>query len=235
MDNSQKLLDKIQSEHIKQKKRLLFIAKNVFFWVLFSISILIGGAAISVIIFALRQSDFEILEHITHSRIEFFVGMLPIIWIVFSIIFLGISIWGISETKKGYKYNPLTIVSGSLLFSVLLGIVFYFSGGAQGVEAIFAKNVPGYQSVMEKKLAVWSMPQEGFLSGTIISIDDVIKLKDWDGQEWQINASEAFIRGRTKLTEGEQIKIIGVLESGNIFKAQEIRPWNGMGNNSQNH
>ncbi|MBU2566601.1 hypothetical protein KKG46_03515 [Patescibacteria group bacterium] len=235
MENSKKLLEKIQSENVKQKNRLEFKAKNIFFWILFFFSVLIGGLAMSVIIYIFSQAEFDLLEHITHSRLEFFLGMLPILWIVFSILFLGISIWGIRSTKKGYKYSPLVIVASSLLFSAILGVVFYYSGGAKNLDNIFAKNIPGYQSVEEKRLLVWSMPEDGFLSGTIFSIENGILLKDWNGKEWQIDTSNAFIRGRVSIQIGEQVKIIGSIERNNIFRATEVRPWNGQGGNGTMH
>lgn len=235
MENAKKLLEKIQHDHVTQKSRFEFTAKNVLFWMLFSASILIGGLAFSVMIFAFSQTEFDLIEHLTHSRIEFILSMLPILWIILTGIFAILSIWGVRHTKKGYKYSPLTVIGGSILCSIVLGTVFYLSGGAERFEAIFARNVPGYQSVEEKKLTTWSNPEQGFISGTIQSTGTTILLKDWNGDDWQIDTTNALIRGRASMNVGSQIKIIGELQQDNQFKAEEIRPWNGNGRNQGMH
>lgn len=234
MKNSEKLLDKIQNENIQQRNRFKFTARNILFWTLFSIGIITGGIAFSVIIYTAIQTDFDILDHIQHSRIEFLLGLLPIFWIVFAIIFLIISLSGIKATKRGYKYNPLLVFAGTIACSFVLGIIFYFSGGAQKIESIFAKNFPGYQSVNDKKLATWLNPNDGFLSGTIVWAEEsVIQLKDWEGKDWRVDLEDALIRGRAVIKEGEQIKLIGTLTGASDFSASEIRPWNGAGRHSQ--
>ncbi|MDF1497664.1 MAG: hypothetical protein P1P90_06480 [Patescibacteria group bacterium] len=234
MENSQKLLDKIQKENIEQRKKSEFAAKNIFFWTMFTLSVLIGGLATSVLIFAFGQTEFDLLSHITHSRVELFLGMLPIVWIFFSFVFLAASIALLRKTKKGYKYSPVLVLMGNLIMSLILGTVIYFSGGAVKIESIFAKNVPGYQSVEEKKTAIWSAPEDGFLSGTIISVENEVILQDWNGKDWKIDTKDALIRGRVSMRIGEEVKIIGEMSSEGLFKASEIRPWKGQGNGA-NH
>ena len=46
-------------------------------------------------------------------------------------------------------------------------------------------------------------------------------------KEWKIDFTNALVRGRMPLNKGEKIKIIGKISEGNIFVAEEIRPWGG--------
>lgn len=232
MKNSQKMLEKIHSRKVVQKSRLGFVLKNSFFWIIFSLSVIVGTISFSIIIFAFSQSEYDIISHISHSRIEFIMGFLPLFWIIFCIIFLLISFFGIRYTKTGYRYPVFIIFSSSFIFSLIFGVVLFFSGGAEKIELIFSKNVSMYKSIEEKKIMFWSMPKNGFLSGIINNkIGDIIFVKGFNGNNWQIKYNDAVVRGKIELEKGDIIKIIGKLEN-NIFIAKEIRPWKGQGNNS---
>jgi hypothetical protein len=230
MKNSEKLLDKIASQEVPQKSRKEFVLRNIFFWSLFVLSILIGGISFSVILFAFGQTEFDLIAHITHSKIEFFLGLLPFFWIVTSVVLFLVSIFGIRHTKTGYRYSSYLIFGSSILLSIILGTSIYYTGGAERIERIFAENVPLYKGLEEKRIALWSMPEEGFLSGVIIEKGDVIKIEDWDGKLWDIDISDAIVRGRVSLEVDEKIKIIGQIIGDDSFTAKEVRPWDGQGN-----
>jgi len=227
MKNSQKLLEKIQVRKITQKSRLKFVLKNSLFWTLFALSIIIGGLSFSVILFVLNETEFDLLSQITDSKVELFLGILPFFWVISCVIFLLISIFGIRHTKIGYRYSPFWVFGSSVILSIILGTSFFFTGGAGKIEQIFAENIPIYESVVEKKIALWSMPEQGFLSGEIIEKKEILIIKDWSGKKWKINFENALMRGKMSLNKGEKIKIIGKMSEDIIFIAKEIRPWEG--------
>ena len=229
MKNSQKLLEKIQSEKIPQKSRGLFVLKNIFFWLLFAFSIIIGGLSFSIILFAFNQTDFDLLSHIPNSKIELLLGLLPFFWIISCLIFLLISIFGIRHTKTGYRYSPLLVFSSSIVLSIVLGTVLFFSGGAEKMERIFSENVPVYKSLEERKISRWSLPENGFLSGKIVGKEENLIIEDWNGKKWEIDFKNAIIKGRLSLEKDEEIKIIGKMSESDIFIATQIGPWERMG------
>ena len=229
MKNSQKLLEKILSKKISQRSRLRFVLKNISFWVLFVFSIIIGGLSFSVILFAFNQADLDILSHITDSKIEFFLGFLPLFWIISCAAFLLISIFGIRHTKTGYRHSPLLIVGSSIVLSIILGTSLFFTGGAEKMERIFAENIPVYKSLDERKIARWSRPEKGFLSGEIIKKEETVTIEDWDGKEWEIDIENAVVKGRLLLEKDEKIKIIGKISEDGTFIATGIGPWERQG------
>ena len=229
MKNSQKLLEKIQSEKVSQRSRELFILRNIFFWTLFVFSIIVGGLSFSVILFAFNQTDFDLLSHVPNSKIELFLGLLPFFWIISCLVFLLISIFGIRHTKTGYRYSPLLVFSSSIILSIMLGTTFFLSGGAEKMERVFSENVSVYKSLEERKISRWSRPEDGFLSGTIIEKDETIIVKDWNGRKWEVGFENAIIKGRISLEKNEKIKIIGEISKDNIFIATQIGPWERLG------
>ena len=225
MKNYEKLLKTIRSKKIIQKSRQKFVLKNIFFWSLFVFSIIIGGLAFSVILFAFNQVEFDLFSHITDSKIEFFLGLLPFFWIISCIVFLLISIFGIRHTKTGYRYSLFWVFGSSILLSIILGTSLFFAGGAEKMEQIFAENISVYKSLEEKKISRWSRAEEGFLSGEIIEKKETLIIKDWNNKKWEIDFKNAVIKGRISLEKDEKIKIIGKISKNNFFTAIEIRPW----------
>jgi len=230
MKNSQKLLKKIQKQRISQKSRLQFNLKNIFFWALFAFSIIIGGLSFSVILFAFSQTDFDLLSNIPNSKIELFLGLLPFFWIFSSLLFLFISIFGIRHTKTGYRYSPLLVFGSSIILSIILGTSLFFTGGAERMEQIFAENISIYESLEERKVARWSLPENGFLSGRIIKKEKaVIIIEDWNGKKWEVDFRGAIIKGRVFLEKNEKIKIVGKISENDTFVARQIGPWERIG------
>lgn len=227
---SQKLINKIVSEDIKPSPRWHFVFKNYIFWIVFFMFIIFGSIAFSIILYAVAESDFNLLMSLSHSRIQFLIASLPFLWILFLIIFLIISIFGIRHTKTGYRYPLLKILSINIVISILLGVLFFYTGGAERMEQIFAENIPAYRGIEENKISRWSDPESGFLAGVIIEDNNgIILIEDLSGKKWEISIQEIIISQRLSLEIGEKIKIIGEILEDNIFAAKEIRGWEGWG------
>jgi len=230
MKNSQKLLQKITSRKVVQKSRLCFVLKNALWWSLFVLSVIIGSLAFSVIIFAFYQTDFISIFHVHHFPVELFLGLLPLFWIFSLLFFLFFAIFGVRHTKTGYRYSLFLVFGSSIVFSVIFGTLLFFVGGAKEIEYIFARTVPLYKSIEEKKVAHWLMPEAGFLSGNIITKNNkTLILRDWKGRIWKVYLKNTLIRKEVLLEKEKGIKIIGRIMGKNGFIAEEIRPWKGGG------
>ncbi|MCF8374690.1 MAG: hypothetical protein K9H64_23930 [Bacteroidales bacterium] len=205
---------------------------------IFLFAIVIGSLAFSVILFAIQQIDFNLIIHMSHSWFEFALGLVPFFWIISLAILLSISFFSFRKSKKGYKFTAISLLSYCTALSILLGTFFFISGGAKWLENSFAINVSLYESVQDKKIKMWSMPDEGYLSGTIESLNDsAFSLSDFNATKWTVDFHGADIISSVRMRVGEKIKIIGKMTSKNQFKAEKIRPWGGedrLKNNSEN-
>jgi hypothetical protein len=230
MKGSEKLIATIKEQDIRQVPKWRFLVKNGLAWVVFLIAVLLGAGAFSVILFAIQQTDFNVVNHLAHSRLELFLGLLPFVWLSFLIVFLLVAFHSVQYSKKGYKFTVAKRFGFSAGLSILLGTLFFIGGGAHQLEHAFAVNVELYESIQQKKMKLWSMPEDGYLSGKIEAVnDDYLQLKDFNGTTWQVSYDSAFIAPVVQLEPGETIKMIGKMTSENGFKAQEIRPWGGRG------
>jgi heme/copper-type cytochrome/quinol oxidase subunit 2 len=229
MDNAEKIIEMIREKEMKPKARWRFTIKNSLSWAAFIIAVLFGALAFSVILFAIQQSDFSLIAHMSHSIFEFMLGLIPLIWIIFLIVFLVIAIFSIKNSRKGYKFTSLSLAGFCTALSILTGALFFISGGAGWLENAFATNVRQYESIEERKTSVWTKPEDGYLSGTILSVGDTIfEMEDFKGKSWNIEFREADIVPSISIVDGEKIKMTGKMTSDNTFKADKILPWGGF-------
>ena len=230
MTNSDRFMSKIKEENIKPIPRWRFTSKNIIIWLIVLFSVICGALAFSIILFAIQTIEFNLISHMSHSSIALWLGLLPFLWIITLLVFLIASIFGLKNTRKGYKFSIRRLVTINVVLSILLGTLFFVGGGANWLENAFAVNVGIYEGINEKKAKMWSMPEEGYLSGIIQAVDDTsMTLHDFNEDTWIIDLQDARISSIVNLEKGEKIKIIGNVTSKNCFRAKEVRPWDGFG------
>jgi hypothetical protein len=228
MKRSEKLMQTIKEQDIRPYAQSRIMGQRLLLWSSFGIAVILGALAFSVILFAVQQADFSILQHLSHSRLELFLGLLPFLWLAFLAAFLLLAMWRLQRAPRGYKFNSFRLAAFSALLSILLGTAFFLAGGAQQLEEAFALRVSFYESVQQKKIQVWSMPEAGYLSGQVqFTTPTEMQLLDFQGQEWSIDFSEAFIPSFIELLPTDTIKIVGKPTGDHTFTAKEIRPWGG--------
>lgn len=229
MDNAEKIIEMIREKEIKPKARWRFTVKNFLMSTVFILGVVFGALAFSVILFAIQQSDFSLIAHMDHTFWEFTLGLIPILWIIFLIVFLGIAIVSIKYSRKGYKFTPLSVAGFCTALSILTGTLFFISGGASWLDNKFAASISQYESIEARKIKTWTAPEDGYLSGTILSLDDTtFSMKDFNGKVWEIGFSKADVVPSVILADGEKIKLAGSMTSADGFHAEKIFPWGGL-------
>ena len=235
-DPRHKILEIIKESDIKPTPRWVFTLRSTGGWVSFLMAVILGGLAFSVIIYAIQQSDFNLGDHFGHSGLEMVLSILPFIWLVLVVAFFLVSILGIRYSWKGYKLPLLKQVGWSIGLSITIGTLFFIAGGGRWLDSTFVKALGAYESIEERKMQVWSNPEEGYHSGIIEQItEESLSLRDYEDKVWTIDISDAWIAPPVMLESGERIKLLGNKRGSSTFQADEIRPWGGgkrMGNKS---
>jgi len=231
MEESKKIIEKIKKENIRQMPKWYFVVPNILIWLGYVILVVVGAVAFSIILLSIQQTDFDLVSHLSHSRVELFLGLLPFFWITTLLIFLVAAIFTFRKSKKGYKFGWNRLLSLSTVASVLLGILFFIGGYSDLLENTFAEQVSYYECLQEKKQKIWMRPEVGFLSGTIEKVDvNRLQLIDFNNKKWEIDYGNAFIAHPVHLEKGEQVKLVGKITQANTFQAEEVRPWDGKNN-----
>lgn len=234
MDPSKRLIEKIREQEISPKPKWFFFLRNRLVLSGFLLFILLGGISFSIVLLVLQQADFQLLEHFGHSRWESVLSLLPFLWLVLLVVALGLAMWSLRRIKRGYKF-PLGQLAGySVALSMVIGTLFFISGGGKALEDAFAIQVSFYEGIREKKEKLWTMPEEGYLSGKIEKTEiGSLELRAFNGTLWEVDVSEASFPPFVLLERGEEIKLIGELMGDHQFRAREIRPWGGPGSGSR--
>lgn len=224
----QKLAEKIKEAKIAPKPRWHFLLKDYVVLAAGALALLIGAAAVSVMIYLLKNNGWELREETHKTVIEFFLLTLPYFWIIFLGIFVFILYYNLKHTKKGYRYPVWLIALAGVLASVILGGIFFLFGLGQRVDNVLGKKAPLYETVMNRQLSFWFNPEEGRLAGIIISeVDDGnFYLVDPAGGDWQVLGRNSGSDSRSPdfLKAGEPINLIGQIIEDKKFRADIIRP-----------
>ena len=227
-ENRRKILEIIKDEKIEPTPRWVFAIKSTGGWVSFLLAVIFGGLSFSVILYAIQQSEFSLIDHVGHSGMEMILSLLPFIWLIFFGVFFLVAIVGIRYSWKGYKIPILKQAGWSFGLSMIVGTLFFIGGGGSWLDGTFGTAMDNYKSIEERKIQIWSNPVDGYLSGTIQDVyEKSLTIRDFKSDEWTIDIGDAWIANPVLLETGERIKVIGDGTGTLEFKAEEIRPWGG--------
>jgi hypothetical protein len=230
MKRSRQLIATIKEQQIQPIPRWRIMMKRGLWVAGFVLAVLLGGLAFSVILLAIQQADLSVLSHLTHSRLEFFLGILPILWLGGLAVFVLVAYLSLRRAPRAYKLSWSRLFGITLVASVVVGGLYFLAGGAGQLEAAFARQASWYESLAERKARVWSNPAGGLLAGRIEGAQTVtLILRDFSGQEWTVTYAGAFVAPIVELAPGDTIKLLGAMTRPGQFTAREVRPWRGPG------
>jgi len=234
-DKVEKIFENIKEKKVKPKARWFFLAKDYCIWGIFAAATILGSLAISVIIFFLTDSDWDLYKYLDKSFWGYVLLSLPYFWLVILAGLAWLAYFNYKHTRKGYLFNPYLVVFASIATSVVLGWGLFANGMGEKIDEILESNFTYYTGVEEHKKEFWSNPESGLLAGEIKEVEEEeILLEDFNGKEWQVETDDAQWKKSVSGEAGENVKIIGETEGDETFKAQEIRPWKGNGEHGEN-
>jgi hypothetical protein len=227
----QDTLNKIKKEHIAPEPRWRFLLRKFGAWLLVSLAVFLGAAAISIVYFLLSQLDWDLHRFMHQNIILYFFSMMPYFWIIFLWIIIFGAFLGVRKTETGYRFSWLKIILVISLIIIVTGFIISIIGLDRRLNNAMIGRMPFYAqniATMEKQ---WMQPEQGFLAGTIDAVsNNEIILKDLNASTWNVQLDEkTLVRQAVTLAEGQMIKIIGNKEAEQKFSATEIRPWKGQG------
>jgi len=223
-----KLLAKIKEGKMCPKPKWQFLLKDSVIWLFGLISLIIGAAAISVMIYLFKYNDWEIYDQTKKSFLEFFILTLPYYWFVFLGIFVLIISYNFKHTKRGYRYSGILLAGASILLSVILGGIFFAAGLGEKLDDILGSSAPFYDQVFNRHVDFWSHPAEGRLSGLVVDrLDETsFVLIDRGGEQWLVSTENSEPYSNVMIAIGQPIRLLGETIDKNIFHADKILPMN---------
>lgn len=230
MQLSEKILNKIKEKNIAPKAKIIFVLKNIAFWVLFVFSVVIGSLATSIIIWVLKNNDWELQRYINENLFGFTLKTFPYLWLGVLLLFIGVAYLNYTHTKHGYRHQYYLVVLVSIVSSLILGSVFHLAGLGPRIENTLVKKVPVYNKMVEKDSMFWQKPNDGLLAGKVLIIQDEAHfvLVDLQSREWNIICEDCLKMG-PPIVPGIRIKVVGNPMPEQSFMAEVIKMWRGRG------
>jgi hypothetical protein len=211
---------------VKPTPKWVFLLKRSSIWGLFALSVLIGSIALGLILFQLEDADYASFHQMGRGPFEFILLALPYFWVLLMGGFVTLAFYNFRHTEGGYKYGVFGIVGLSLVSSLLLGSAFHASGLTEKIDRLL-NAIPNYEHLNFGKRMMWHRPDQGFISGTILAIEDnkALVLQDFGDKTWNVSTGKARISPRVTLEVGERIKALGKPLDPDHFDAHFISPW----------
>lgn len=221
---SQIALEKIKELNIQPIPKKFFYLKKFFFWFLVFLFILVGSIAFAIAISFLINNDWNLYRRFGFS---FILQTLPYFWFICLGLFIFLGEFYYKKTYLGYRYRAIFIIGSYFLTTAILGSIIYHLRIENKIEQSIHQNIPVYRNFVFDQEAMWMQPEQGFLSGRIIWVgEEILKIKDKNNVVWEIKLEEdVFMSPRIILESNQQIKIFGVKGDGQVFIAEEIKPW----------
>lgn len=221
-----RILAQIKNNKLAPKPRWRFLLKNYMVWLSGVAALLVGAAAVSVMIYLFKYNDWEVCRQTHKSLAEFFLLTLPYFWLLFLGFFVFVIYYNLKHTKHGYRYPLYALILVSVAASIILGSGFFLMGWGEKIDDILGRRMPFYGQVMNRQMAFWFNPEEGRLTGIVVDLPDergYFYLVDPVGGNWQILS----LRDRRRpefLLEGQPVNLIGQVLSDYQFQAEMVRP-----------
>lgn len=225
------VFERIECEHLCPKSRWFFLAREVFFWSFWFLSVLIGALAVAVSLFILIHRHYELYEATHRNALTFLVEVLPYLWIVAFGLMVFVSIFNFRHTKYGYRYALWLVISSNIVFSFALGSALQFFGLGYTIDSILGANMVNYVSQDKLDYKFWQTPDEGRLLGRqMIDIEtssSTVFFEDMTGERWQIHVTELLPEDIELLASKKPVRILGkcIDKESQVFLACGVFPW----------
>ena len=218
----------IEEKKIIPKSKWYFKIKNYISEIFLAVIIFAGALSVTTILFMFLDHDWDIFEYLNKSFWGYVFISIPYFWLI-SLLLLSITAYYIfKHTRQGYRYEIYKVIIGSLLLSLSVGIILFWGGLDSEIHELFSEKIPFYDNLVYTKKDIWIFPSKGLLSGEVVDIKNKndFKLRDFNGDIWQIQGNRTIWPNNFVISKGVRIKLIGQRkDSQYIFLVKEVKPW----------
>lgn len=221
------IISEINDKRIVPLSSMVFISYEVLVWSLWVCLVIISSTAVAVALSVATYHQYALYE-LTHDNfLTFIVDALPLLWLLIIVAMTALAMFDLKHTKHGYRYSLLSVFGGSVVISLLGGLLLHLVGFGFTVDNSLGRVVAVYQTQGDIEQNIWQQPAKGRLVGSIINEDDSVAFADVSGQKWQLNLTELSEDDLEVLNSKQKVRLIGLLVDRNPprFHACGAFPW----------
>ena len=229
-DLIQKTLQRITTEHIHPEPAWRARVKNSAYWMGTSLLVVFAALAMALTLHALIEIDWDAYAKAHFSWGEIILSGAPLFSLFLLTLFLWFSAVLLRETRRGYRYPFGLLMTLFFSTSLIFGSFIERSPLDQPAERFLLHTLPREAPVrallfpsVERQ---WSQPERGLLGGSVESADSKeIILRDTSEKLWTIEYTRSTINDGVSLDPNQELKVIGVKDGDDVFRATEVRTW----------
>ncbi len=227
---AQRVLGRINDEHLTPRPRWEFLLKNYVFWGLGALAVLLGALAFSATIFEIQNVDWRLFPATHADFLSFFFAAAPFIWVFALALSILVGYLYVRRTAHGYRYPLIAIALSAVLLSLALGSGLYATGFGGEIEEAVGDHPPFYRPILVEERSWWLAPEKGLLGGEVETVAPGVTsfvLRDFSGQAWSIDTSDLRNRDLVAIAHGGTVRIIGApaTSTDSVFHACFVFPW----------
>ena len=218
----------IDKRNLTPIPRWHFLLQRSVFWATASFAVLLGGLAVSVIIFVYFDHDTEGMIYLNQSFVDNILKTIPYFWIASLAFLIALTHISIRHTKGGYRHGVLRVTTIALIASLALGFVFYEFDVGKNINESLSESIPYYNSLVYTSTDEWSQPEKGLLGGIVLTVADTngVSIRDFSKKEWHINFQRFDAEDISLVPRpGERLRAVGKDLGNNTFQAEQVFSW----------
>jgi hypothetical protein len=224
----QKVLEAIESRGLSPRPYAYFLAKRSVLWGLAALSVMLGGIAVAVLLFAVPDYFGNDGRGFDEMPLDDLMGSLPVVWLL-ALAVLMLSAWAsFRQTPRGYRHTTGRILAGVLALSSALGVVLHVAEAGRRTHEFLATYSASYAEFTRPRSADgYPDPDKGGLAGTVKGYDGkaILLVVDFSGQTWTVDVSGSTVLLDEPLGSPEDVEMTGTRTGANTFQATSIKDW----------
>lgn len=227
------VLKDIENQHITPRPRWQVITGRTAWWITLMLMSMLGTLAAAATLFQIQAADWPFLWQ-TDGWVRLFIWSLPYWWLGIVTITAVLAYFAIRHLPRGYRYRVPFVIAGFFIVISLAGWGLHaLRFGGRAVNAWGNEFLPFHAAMQAHHQQLWIQPQGGLLAGEVIgTAPDVIMMRDFNGQEWELLAPASTTMPLFK--RNERIRIIGdplpdtATGTPRRFRVKRTAPWEGL-------
>ncbi len=224
------VMSRIECGEVCPRSKRFFKTRECAVWALWAISVVVGALAVSVTLFVLTHRQYAIYEATHENLFTFMVEVLPFLWLVVFALMIGVGVYELRHTKRGYRYEMWQIIASSMVLSLAGGAALQLLGLGYTADHMLGERMGMYDSQEKIEKRLWQNPKEGRLIGNaqdkFVPPATTINFKDVEGTHWQVEIADLTPAELELLDKKEPVRLFGTLLNTdmNIFHPCAIFP-----------
>ncbi len=221
-----KIIEAIGKRGLTPRPYAYFLARNSIFWTLAVISVLLGAIAVAVIIYAM--SDFVATggRGFDALPLDDILAYVPYVWIATLALFMLSALYTVRQTRRGYRFRTLHVVSAAILASVVIGGLLHLLDVGSLTHRFLQHRIALYDRLSLSREGRLNDPDGGFLAGRLLTVEvgKELTLQDFHGRVWTVDIIGAKLEADV-IAAGEDVAIDGTRTGLDAFEASSVRDW----------